>query len=244
MATGCCSEETAFLLGSERASPGPWVARDLASLRRCTPGRAAARFGASDVGSTPANGSCTSNSSLKVHTIHPQRREYPCIVRDCQTSQDTADFLSRPPDRLLCALIGHFRHLHLRRIPWNDCAPSRSYCCPFRSLRLTTSPPPFLKMLQIFKEIELAIPSEVTVTLHARKATVSGPRGELTKVRMLVMLRTENGERRATRIAIARATSWEGGGTRGQFRGAGSCDRYSHGGRTNCRCSPCDLPRW
>ncbi|CAO1636680.1 unnamed protein product [Parajaminaea phylloscopi] len=36
-------------------------------------------------------------------------------------------------------------------------------------------------MLQIYKEVELAIPSDVTVTLHARQATVKGPRGELTK---------------------------------------------------------------
>ncbi|PWN22770.1 putative RPL9A-ribosomal protein L9.e [Microstroma glucosiphilum] len=36
-------------------------------------------------------------------------------------------------------------------------------------------------MLQIFKEVELAIPSDVTVTLHSRQATVKGPRGELTK---------------------------------------------------------------
>lgn len=39
-------------------------------------------------------------------------------------------------------------------------------------------------MLQIFKEVELAIPSEVQVSLHARTATVKGPRGELTKVRL------------------------------------------------------------
>ncbi|PWN40426.1 putative RPL9A-ribosomal protein L9.e [Ceraceosorus guamensis] len=43
-------------------------------------------------------------------------------------------------------------------------------------------------MLQIYKELELVIPKEVTVTLHSRKATVKGPRGELTKdVRHMAM---------------------------------------------------------
>lgn len=37
-------------------------------------------------------------------------------------------------------------------------------------------------MLQIFKEIELAIPETVKVTVNAREIHVSGPRGELTKV--------------------------------------------------------------
>lgn len=47
-------------------------------------------------------------------------------------------------------------------------------------------------MLQIFKEVELAIPSEVQVSLHARQATVKGPRGELTKVRVETLLGTRD----------------------------------------------------
>ncbi len=43
-----------------------------------------------------------------------------------------------------------------------------------------TSPP---KMLAVYKDLELAIPDDVEVTVHARTVTVKGPRGELTKVR-------------------------------------------------------------
>jgi ribosomal protein L6P/L9E len=50
-------------------------------------------------------------------------------------------------------------------------------------------------MLQIFKEVELAIPSDVTVTLHSRQATVKGPRGELTKVRLTILGTCEDGTR-------------------------------------------------
>lgn len=37
-------------------------------------------------------------------------------------------------------------------------------------------------MLQIYKDLELDIPSDVTVEIHARNAKVKGPRGELEKV--------------------------------------------------------------
>lgn len=37
-------------------------------------------------------------------------------------------------------------------------------------------------MLQVYKDVELAIPEGIEVTLHSRKATIKGPRGELTKV--------------------------------------------------------------
>ncbi|PWN27451.1 ribosomal protein L6 [Jaminaea rosea] len=36
-------------------------------------------------------------------------------------------------------------------------------------------------MLQVYKDVELAIPEGIEVKLHARKATIKGPRGELTK---------------------------------------------------------------
>jgi len=38
-------------------------------------------------------------------------------------------------------------------------------------------------MLQIYKELELEIPSECSVKIDSRVITVKGPRGELTKVR-------------------------------------------------------------
>ncbi|KAK0529333.1 60S ribosomal protein L9B [Tilletia horrida] len=39
-------------------------------------------------------------------------------------------------------------------------------------------------MLQLYKDLDLEIPEGVEVTLHSRMATVKGPRGELTKVRI------------------------------------------------------------
>lgn len=39
-------------------------------------------------------------------------------------------------------------------------------------------------MLQIYKDVELEIPEGVTVELHARDITVTGPRGVLKKVRI------------------------------------------------------------
>lgn len=37
-------------------------------------------------------------------------------------------------------------------------------------------------MLQIFKELDLAVPADVTVSISSRVFTVKGPRGTLTKV--------------------------------------------------------------
>jgi len=61
---------------------------------------------------------------------------------------------------------------------------------------LTLSPLRFPRcsftMLQLYKDLDLEIPEGVTVELHARQATVKGPRGELTKVSGM-------GEQRKTR---------------------------------------------
>lgn len=38
------------------------------------------------------------------------------------------------------------------------------------------------KMLQIYKELDLAVPADVTVSVSSRVFTVKGPRGSLTKV--------------------------------------------------------------
>lgn len=43
------------------------------------------------------------------------------------------------------------------------------------------------KMLQIFKELDLAVPADVTVSISSRVFTVKGPRGTLTKVSIPVL---------------------------------------------------------
>lgn len=51
-----------------------------------------------------------------------------------------------------------------------------------RSLTFNPTPSHSSRMLQVYKDVELAIPEGIEVKLHARKATIKGPRGELTKV--------------------------------------------------------------
>lgn len=48
-------------------------------------------------------------------------------------------------------------------------------------------------MLQIFKELDLAVPADITVSISSRVFTVKGPRGTLTKVS--IPLRTQLDDR-------------------------------------------------
>ena len=84
-----------------------------------------------------------------------------------------------------------------------SCAPAAVACPNARITNgmLTLSPLRFPRcsftMLQLYKDLDLEIPEGVTVELHARQATVKGPRGELTKVSGV-------GEQRETRQLGAR----------------------------------------
>lgn len=49
-------------------------------------------------------------------------------------------------------------------------------------------------MLQIYKDLELDIPSDVTVEIHARNIKVTGPRGELEKVSFELSRSSAGGE--------------------------------------------------
>lgn len=53
-------------------------------------------------------------------------------------------------------------------------------------------------MLQIYKDLDLAIPENVEVKIDSRVVTVKGPRGELTKVGIVIMKKMKE-----TRLTLA-----------------------------------------
>lgn len=79
-------------------------------------------------------------------------------------------------------------------------------------------------MLQIYKEVDLAIPENVEVIIDSRVVTVKGPRGQLTKVGSVGRSMADSVAQKRIRKAVGKV-----GGTNGQSWGMVACTTSARG---------------
>lgn len=101
-------------------------------------------------------------------------------------------------------------------------ASSTTIHFPLRSRART-----LLKMLQIYKEVDLAIPENVEVIIDSRVVTVKGPRGQLTKVGSVGRSMADSVAQKRIRKAVGKVV---GGGPTGN-RGAWSLALLQQGAK-------------